>query len=174
MIAYLKAAQKILKKTGSSTNSNGGTSAGSNLAKAFYNKPFWIFMSLGLIAGVLYWIFRAGKSKGAIDAKIPFVDVPDSETITKSFKETALGYVNELFRLTEGIDWWGNRSPAKSVLYAKLVKLDKAQLIYTYDLWLQKFWVEREETLYETIDDDWGGGENKTAILERLKSYGLY
>lgn len=172
MSIYTKAAKAVggifSKKPSTATDNGGG------LAKAFYNKPFWIFMSLGLVAGVGYWIYRSGKTKGSIDAKIPFVDVPESETITNAFKNTALGYVNELFRLTEGIDWTGKTWAGKAVLYAKLVKLDKSQLYYVYDLWLQKFWVEREESLYETVDSDLGGGADKDALLERLKSFGLY
>ncbi len=175
MNAYVKALKKVSGlfsgRLGTDTKDD---ARGGGLAKALYNKPFWIFMSMGLVAGVGYWIYRSGKTKGSIDAKIPFVDVPESSTITKTFKETALGYINELYRLTEGIDWTGKTWAGKEVLYAKLVKLDKSQLYYVYDLWLQKFWVEREESLYDTIDSDLGGGTNKDAILERLKSFGLY
>lgn len=170
MSIYTKAAKAV----GSVFSKSPTTHAQSSLAKAFYNKPFWIFMSLGTIAGVGYWIYRSGKTKGSIDAKIPFVDVPGSETINDGFKATALGYVNELFRLTQGIDWTTKTWAGKSVLYAKLVKLDKPQLYYVYDLWLQKFWVDREESLYDTIDSDWGGSAEKDAILERLKTFGLY
>lgn len=174
MSIYLKAAKAVKGAFSKSSSSDNGSSQGSGLARAFYNKPFWIFMSLGLVAGVGYWIYRSGKTKGSIDAKIPFVDVPESASITTSFKDTALGYINELYRLTEGIDWTGKTWAGKAVLYAKLVKLDKPQLYYVYDLWLQKFWVDREETLYDTIDSDLGGGADKDAILERLKSFGLY
>lgn len=149
---------------------------GKVIVRAFAQKPFWIFMVVVSIAGVVYWVYRVGKRVATTEADIPFTDVPnDKAVLTSGFKQSALNDCAELYRLTKGIDWWISTKtwPGKEALYRKMMAYNEIQLRYVSNVWLQKYWSLRGENMHETIDDDQGGGTFKEGILERLKQYGL-
>lgn len=151
------------------------------------SKTFQTFLIALIIVIFIWWIYSLGKQKGKENqAKIPQVKIENDGSIDTDFKADAQEIIKELFRVTDGVDWWnagigglkGKHSEAKKQLYGKLLKLTRPQIFYVYNLYNLNYYVKTNETMVQAIVSDhasWIANtpDNENEIIAKLEALKL-
>lgn len=140
-----------------------------------------------VIGVVLLLIYKSGRDTIiANQKKIPLVKVENDGSIDENFKSSAVEYVKEISRVTDGVDWWnvglgGIKSKhfeAKNQIYGTMLKMTRPQLFYTYNLYNLTYYPKTEETMVQSVVGDQSSiiqnsPENESKIISKMQTLKL-
>jgi hypothetical protein len=152
--------------------------------KIWKGKLFKTGLVLLIIGLILYYVYQQGRQTIKDNAKkIPLLKIENDGSIDSSFKDDSVETVKEIFRVTDGTDWWnvgigGIKSKhfeAKNQLYGKLLKMTRPQLFYVYNLYNLTHYPTTEETMTQAITGDQSSflqnsPDNETKIVSKMKT----
>lgn len=159
----------------------------SSLEKIWTNKWVKTGLTLLIIFLIIYYVYYAGrKTIKENQKKIPLVKIENDGSIDDNFKEASVDIVKEIFRVTDGVDWWnvglgGIKSKhfeAKNQIYSKLLRMTRPQLFYVYNLFNLTHYPKTEETLTQAVIGDQSSTiqnspDNEKKIISKLQTLKL-
>jgi hypothetical protein len=152
--------------------------------KFWSSKFFKLLMILLGIGIILYLVYRSGRNTVKENAKkIPILKIENDGSIDENFKSECIETVKEIFRVTDGVDWWNagfggiksKQFEAKNQIYGKILKMTRPQLFYLYNLYNLTHYPKTEETMAQAIISDQASfiqnsPDNETKLIAKMQA----